>query len=286
MNYDNLIDEDTLGTDADLVHAGQILGEIAKTAGVDLNDLSDGDIADLLVQLQGGAQPQSKLAADTAGENTMSNQITYADVAAELAKIAQDQGIDMSKVSREEYHEAYDAMALQMQQPDYAEQKLAQDEAMAKLAEADVIGRQMAQSFMDEMKTAGAVGNAMNTAKGKLNDIATSVGRRTTTAKGQSKMLKNLGNISGEADNQAARDLIKDQFASRGKKVLGGAAALGATGIGAAGIASRKKESAEEQFESEALALAEAYVAEKTASYEDLVAQRAIEILEANGVEL
>ena len=148
--------------DVDLANAGVLLQKLAAEQGVDLNALSDVDVADLLTDLMPGepaatapeTQKESAMADTTTTAPQIPNELTYADVAAELAKVAAAEGIDMSGVSREEYHEAFDALATRMTTPEFAAEKTAEAETAEKLAEADLIGRQMAASFIAAIKTA------------------------------------------------------------------------------------------------------------------------------------
>jgi hypothetical protein len=229
--------------DVKLAQAGQILLEMAKEAEIDLEALSDEDLATLLAQIreemdgrEGGGEEVDEGGEGGEPEEKLSADVTFADVAAELAKFAQAEGIDMAKVSRAEYHEAFEAMAQQMVSPDYAEQKVAEAEAFEKLAEADIIGRQMARSFMDEMKTAGAVDRVRGAVEALGGAAARSAGRgadktymaAVNAAKGgKETRAKLLGRLSGGLDRASG--------AMHGNKALTGAGIIGAGGLATGG---------------------------------------------------
>lgn len=325
--------------DAELVAAGQVLGELAKEAGVDLNDLSEQDVADLLLQLRGedsSGTEQTPSVEQNKEASQMDTQITYADVAAELAKVAQEEGIDIGTVSREEYHAAFDELAEKMQDPGYYE-------TQEKIAEAEEIGRIMARSFVDELegldseKVAATaydkerMRSKMDAARSKADAYAKRTAGRANNQKSTrvatAAERKRRGQAYGErvkqriANVNEARGAVKGRLKGlagaakghltaaghvmgignkrnalrAGAALAGGSALLGAGGLYAA---TRKKESAEEIFESDALELARNFLLEngidpdgdtKVAGdeeYEDLVAERAIELLVEAGYEI
>ena len=149
--------------DTELAAAGELLQKIAQQEGIDLSQLSDEDVAELMVDLlpkTAADEGEHESAREESGdrkkekkkeEAKMASEITFADVAVELNKVAASEGIDLDGLSREQYHELFDIVAESMQDPDYMENKLAQDEANAKLAEADALGRYMAHAFMNEL---------------------------------------------------------------------------------------------------------------------------------------
>ena len=138
-------------TDTELANASAILNKIAADTGVDLNKLSEEDIAELLTDLLPPSTTTDTTPTPTK-EAQMTTQLTTADVALELSKIASDDGIDMSKVSKEEYAEAFDALAARMSDPSYAQTKVAAEEEEAKLAEAYNQGARMADGFLDRFQ--------------------------------------------------------------------------------------------------------------------------------------
>jgi hypothetical protein len=148
--------DDADDLDMELAAAGQVLQKMAEAEGIDLESLPEQDVADLLTMIQSGEldgtsevhNPQTK----EASYQMSYNEITVADVAVELAKVASANGIDLDEVSREEYHEAFETLAEQMNDPAYFEK---QAEFHEKLAEADQIGRYMAHAFLDELNDGG-----------------------------------------------------------------------------------------------------------------------------------
>ena len=128
--------------------------------------------------------------------------------------------------------------------------KLAQvEEAQAKLAEAEMLGRTMAQSFHAELNKLGSVAQA----KGALGNIASAV-----------RGARNAPRMAGSAIGGSLKDLAT----STPGKVVGGGLAAGAGG--AAALLAKKN----------------AKKSEKTASlFDSAAAGRAREILRANGVD-
>jgi len=154
--FDSETQDSSEDLDVDLANAGMLLHKLAAEEGVDLSALSDADVADLLTDLLPGenaanyGEPQQK-EASAMDQNDVPEQLTYADVAVELAKVASSNGIDLNEVSREEYHDAFTALSERMQDPSYFSEKVAAEE---KLAEAEAIGQRMALSFIETLKEA------------------------------------------------------------------------------------------------------------------------------------
>ncbi len=138
--------------DTEIAAAGELLQKVAYEQGVDLSSLSDDDVAELMMDLMPQVQGEK-----TAGYYT-DETVTYADVAVELSKVAADNGVELTDLSREDYHAAFDAIAAEMASPDYVYVKQAEEEANSKLAEADAIGRYMARSYMDELEKISTLG--------------------------------------------------------------------------------------------------------------------------------
>lgn len=276
--------EEAAGDSADeldmaLATGGEVLQKIASEEGIDLDALGEDDIADLLVQLQGGQAGVSEPDhTKEASQNTMSydNEITYADVAAELAKTASANGIDLDQVSREEYHQAFDALAEQMSDPSYFEKKA---EAQEKLAEADAIGRAMARSFLDELdggqaKVASRWKAIKDSVMGAERGAAGRVGGWTRKVPGGEKAHAALKRrFQGDVVPTNAMD--GNEAAAKAQRVLGrsalaGSAAAGtAAGGGAVAYKRRKgrdgdkeKQSFDEAFESDAIAYANTLLVE------------------------
>ena len=150
--------------DVELAAAGELLQKIAEQEGIDLSQLSDEDVAELMADLlpkTAADEGEHESAREESSENPkkkkkeeakMASDVTFADVAVELNKVAANEGIDLDSLDRAQYHELFDIVAESMQDPEYMENKLAEDEANAKLAEADALGRYMARAFMDEQE--------------------------------------------------------------------------------------------------------------------------------------
>lgn len=229
--------------DPTLVQAGLILTEYAKQAGVDLASLSDDDLSEMLVEIRSeleareggdeddeGDDPDPETPETGEEDEKMAANLTVQDVSRELSKIASDNGIDLNTVSRAEYDEAFNSLATRMQTPVYYAEKRAEAEAMEKIAEADIIGRQMARSFLAELndtKTASAVERAMGAAGKKLERL----GKGT---------VRTLGRTGG---GEAAMNPVTAKRIGAG--VLG-AGALATGGAAAALSGGKKKESGEE----------------------------------------
>jgi hypothetical protein len=304
--------------DTELAAAGELLQKIAQQEGVDLSELSDEDVAELMVDLlpkTAADEGEHKSAREEyeyrKRETKMASEITFADVAVELSKVAANEGIDLDGLSRGQYHELFDIVAESMQDPDYMENKLAQDEANAKLAEADALGRYMARAFMDEQQKIArapkevldriAAGEELRTKRGvpPVPDKPMGAHARELTAKAKQKLLAGVERVGGEVGNVVNR-VSNRQLVHGGKKYLNprnvGAASLIAGTAAAAGGAKmlhdrfsegKNKKSLDEQ----ALEMARDYLLEngidpdtghKLASDDD-VAQRAAEILAEAG---
>jgi hypothetical protein len=152
-NLNELFEQATDGGDVDteIAAAGELLQKIAAEQNINLDELSADDVAELIVELM----PQVKQAQAQAGQPaaaSVPNQITHADVAAEMGKLAAAEGVDLGSLSRPEYHDLYDRVAQYLTSPEAQAEKVAEDEARAKLAEADTLGRVMARAFMDEQE--------------------------------------------------------------------------------------------------------------------------------------
>lgn len=265
--------------DIDLANASHVLQKIAEQEGIDIDTLSDEDVANLLTDLL----PPEKIAShpqEPQKEETMSttipNEITNADVAVELGKIAQAEGIDLNEISREEYHAAFEDLAYRMSDPSYFEEKVASEQ---RLAEGREFGAAMAEGFVaklaeledEETKEASkmqAAKDAIRGAAGKVRGAASSAAGKVRGAasaaaekeRGASQRLGYFlrGGAKGATKRVAAgTNAFEDAAKSRrvGRAALGGAAATAAAG-GAAAAASRKKQSFDEAFEQDAVAYA------------------------------
>lgn len=174
-----VFDTTTDARDVDLVAAGETLAKIAAEENIDLNSLDDATVEGLLkevitAQAGGGgeattetpaAEPEKTAAATPAAPapaaapaatKTASQEPDLADVSVELLKIASAEGVDLSKISKDEYTKAFDKLAGAMASGEYFKKQAEAEEMQAKLAEMDVLGRGMAHSFMDEVQKIAA----------------------------------------------------------------------------------------------------------------------------------
>lgn len=172
--------------DQEIAASSETLVKIAESENLDISSLSDKDVAELVVDLMPdnvkaaaarfllGKKAEDEGEGDDKGkpaeakkdekkdekdekgkEAGLPAQLTFADVAQELSKQAAAENIDLSSLTREQYHSAFESVAAQMQSPQYAQEKAAADEMLAKKAEAEALGAAMAQSFLRELdKTA------------------------------------------------------------------------------------------------------------------------------------
>lgn len=311
-----IFEKDTAGTDldAELAVAAEVLEKVAAEQGVDLNTLSRDQIAELLVELMPSKVAEEHEEKETPAEEKAEEKakaekkeekaeekkagiapaglpetVTFADVAVELGKYAAANGIDLSKVSREAYHEAFDKMAAAMTSPEFEAEKKAEAEMQAKLAEADVIGRQMARSFMDEQ---AKIANAPSMKE--VYQAARGIGGKGAVGAGFEAMkhgIKGLG--EGTAKNvDKALEFAKEHKGgiAAGTATTGGAYMLG-KGVGRAKQKRKMEEEKESSIESAALEMAREALRQngidpdtgKVASDEDKVRIRALEILKEAG---
>lgn len=320
-------------TDADLdvemAAAGELLQKIAEQEGIDLSQLSDEDVAELMVDLlpkTAADEGEHESAREESSEDRkekkkkeeakMASQITFADVAVELNKVAASEGIDLDALDRSEYHELFDIVAESMQDPEYMENKVAQDEATAKLAEADALGRYMARAFMDEQeKIAVSAGLKAKVyaekarrfvmgIPGKARELegraSTAVGRALRGGEGSemSQARRRLGVTGSGPLTEAADKMLPNELANQartskniGRAAIGAGAATLAAGGGYAASRMGSDGKKKKAFDEEALEMARGYLLEngidpdtgdKLASDDD-VAERAAEILAEAG---
>jgi hypothetical protein len=291
-NMNDIFDQDVLQAspgdtlDADLVAAAGVLSKLAEEAGVDIDSLSESDVSELIHDLMGnepadaGGGPDSatptdstptsskeaSMSTETTTEIALPDGLTYADVAKELSKVAQAENIDLDSVSREEYHEAFEAMLLKMSAPEDPE-KVAQAEA-EKLAYNH--GVLMADGFLDRLKQAeeeekkdeearkkkdeaekeaafhgsyvrGFKPDALSKAKGIAKDIASK--GRDAVGKAKGHATEASAKAKGHA-TEAANKLRGAVEKNKSNITHGGAAAGGAAvGAGAAMAHERSKKS-------------------------------------------
>lgn len=242
--------------------------KIAEEEGVDLDDLSDEQVQELIEELV--EEQAERNERNEGGEEVKEAHLTYADVAHELAKIAQVNGIDITQVSAEEYNAAFDKLASEMSDPSYWE-------SQQKIAEADYIGRVMAQSFYDESQkiAAGRVRGALSRARelitgSKLKELSGET-RSGIQAHRMAREVKKDPELLPVAKSQFRRDPLKETT-REANKVIATRAALGLGGLGLAGgtAAALRGRGGDEE--------------EKVAALDDFVTQRTVEILAEVGL--
>lgn len=282
--------------DIDLANASHVLQKIAEQEGIELDDLSDEDVASLLSELlppekTASAHQEPQKEQTMSDETQIPNEITNADVAVELGKIAQAEGIDLNELSREDYHQLFAELAENMSDPSYFEQKVAAEE---KIADAREIGRAMAEGFVEKLAeleggdedeatkeasrmaaakdaVRGAIGKVRGAASGAADKVRGAASKARSAASGAAGAVREKehavstrvgyklrGGAEGAKKRMAAGgNALEDAAKSRrtGRAALGGAA-LATAGAGAGAAAMRKKQSFDEAFEQDAVAFA------------------------------
>lgn len=314
--------------DAQMAAATATLEKFAEAEGIDLNTLSVSEIEQSLAQLMGVELPEDKTASDEtqtdpapsaapaaapAEQETKSAsdassdqvQLTNLDVSQALAKYAAAEGVDLTKLSREEYANVWNEMVDYLSSPQAEQDKTAAAEMQVKLAEADVTGRQFAQSFWDELQKLAAKDEddkgedkdhesketAAEEAKEEAEKKASFMEKIKSMGKGVSEAAERVGKSVAEKERSASSSVgsvvnkalgstakTKSQRAAKdlstGRKALGGAAVAGtlATGAGAAAHSLGKSEDKSEP------------VKEGSADLDALVTERARQILVGSGI--
>ncbi len=273
--------------DVDLANAGIILQKLAEEQGIDINALSDEDVAGLLTDLLPGERNETQAEEPTKEKEssamttpTTPTELTVADVSIELAKIAQAEGIDLNETSREEYSEAFSALAERMKDPGYYAAKTA---AAEKIAEAQMIGREMALSFIETLKQAeGEEKKEEKEEKKEEKGEAKEAGARQAF-----EALKgHAGRLAGAAKGHAGKAVEAAKAHKRDAVMAGGGAAAG---LAAGEVHGRSKKSFDEQVEERAreILLANGFnpeTGEKVAeSGEAMVEAAAVELLKGKG---
>lgn len=305
--------------DVDIAHAGHVLTKLAEEAGIDLDKLSDADVAELVSDLL----PEPKTSADKtteepettrkeahtmadADKTTPETTLTHADVGVELAKIASANGVDLATVSREEYTAAFEALAEKMSSPSYEQDKVAAQEMYKASYDQGVA---MAEGFIDRLKQAE---HDEHEDKDKKKEPPKKDGEHEEHKEAAAGFMSHLKETAKKHMGKAheAAGAAKHKATEGGKKLMehlkghkreyaAGAAGAGAgAAAGAAGMAHHKKHSLDET----ALAVAQQVLrdngidpetgnklaAEEPAPEftEDDVAQRAAEMLKEAGYQL
>lgn len=229
--------------DPDVAAAGALLSKVAEEQGVDLDNFSDEEIGGMLQDIMGGEGDDGGEYADDTDDHhgyeepKTASAITVADVSAELAKTAAAEGIDLTELDRQQYHQAFNWQLEQMQDPSYFETKVAMQE---KVAEADMLGRVMAHSFNDELeKIAGAAeaAKAVGQAARKAGWRAGGAAKRVAGAAGKGLERLGKGTVRTIARTGGAEGAMDPRVA---KAIGAGVAGAGAAGLGGAAYGAKK----------------------------------------------
>jgi hypothetical protein len=159
-----------------LAAAGEMFEKLAAEQGLDINDFSDDEAADILTQIMDGgsapeapaAEPKVASAAAPVAQPAQQSQgeLLYAQAFQEVTKQAAAEGIDVTQVAPEELHNAVLKQAHLMSDPAYQAKVAALNE---KIAEADMLGRVMAHSYVNELAKI-AESNAAPEGKGERDE--------------------------------------------------------------------------------------------------------------------
>jgi hypothetical protein len=269
--------------DLEKAAALNLFAKVAEAEGINLDALNDTQLEALYSQFETEVLPGLVGGGAATVEDKLAS-LSQDDVFALFEKQAAAEGFsdaDLQAVPDANLQQAFDhfvenvlpEMAANGWEPVMGDKAASAqvEEAQAKLAEADILGRHMANSFHDQLnKLAAELPVPLPGAKSKGARFAESVDNR----------LRQAGAL-----------------AKKYPKTTAGLAAGGAT-LGAAGVAARMKKNSEKAASSpafEALAMQKAAEileahgidpatgAAKEASFDELVEARAAEILEANG---
>lgn len=155
-------------TQEDLEKAASVrlFEKVASAQGFDLNQLTDEQVAALYEQFENEVLPT--MVAGGGAEVTVEQKVaglSEDQIYGLFDKQASAEGLDPSQWNDEQLNEAFGyfleevlpAMAENGFEPVVANEKQAQlEETQAKLAEADILGRQMGRGFMDELNKLGS----------------------------------------------------------------------------------------------------------------------------------
>lgn len=287
---------ESMDLDTQIAQASETLEKIAASEGIDLDKLSSDEIAELLGDLMGlettaDAEPESKQASEETPEAPAATQpsgVTVAEVGVALQKIAAAEGIDLTQVTPEQYGEMFDNVTAYLNSPQVEQDKVAAAEMQEKLAEADLAGRQFAQSFWNELEVLGQKEAAKDEEKGedpekgesekdekdeesekekKANFFNKVKKLPEAIAKGEKKLMGRLGKTvrggaegvverytsPGAATGKAFRDADRAANISTGRKVVGGTVAGAGTiaaGSTALGVRAHNKKKERRELES------------------------------------
>lgn len=227
-----------------------------------------------------------------------------------FAKLAADEGIDLTTLSPQQvdalYRETFGKQAEEGESEEgESEEKEKVEEAaaaeheekkaqVAKLAEAELMGQVMAHSFVRELndieKSAGRFGDAVGAVRGAASraggavrgaerSASESVGRRLS--RGRLPAGVGIGGV-GSATSEG-KELIGKAHRSLGRKVIGGAAGVGAVGTGGGIVAAKSRKKEASAFE--LLAAQNAIKVAAAAGYDEDQALKLVESVYNLGLE-
>lgn len=252
-----------------------IFEKVAAADGIDFNELDDNQVEELFQYFLTDVLPDMSNEEQAVEEEAINPEKAASAILFE--KMAEEEDIDLDSLTDEQLQELYTHF-LDNVIPSMTEEQPAQkqasaeevEEAQAKLAEAEILGRYMARSFMDELngaeKQAGvgtSLHNLMHNLKGGgVSRAAKAVASHNpgTSASGQ----KALGG--------ALKKTIRANRAAGASAGALGTASLAAGAYGLKKLHDKKKAKKDESKEASAVL------------FDKLAEERANEILEANGV--
>jgi hypothetical protein len=303
--------------------ASYLLKEAAEAEGLDIEDLEPEEIDNLVTTMVNGGEEGGEGEGSSEGggeegggegeEGKTASDLTYADVALEVSKVAAAQGIDLTELDSETYSEIFDKVAEFLVNPELQKQAEEEQQKWAEQAEQmDALGRVAARGFVDEINKLAADDDDERKERKKDDDDDDEVDIKVKKAALKEKVkaiasgAKNFGGRAARAVGNAERaahkqvgrattlrdaDSVKGHV-SRGRKVTAGAAGTSAAVIGGKKLHDRSKKAS--YVEEAALEMARNTLLQngidpdtgtKIAS-DDEVSARAVEILQEAGYSL
>lgn len=265
--------------DRDVAAAAELVSKIAEEQGLDLNDLSDLELAQLSASASGPSEPSTTTKQASVGETmpqqnpTEETKVSMLDVTRELTNRAAVFGIDITSMTKEAYDQsAMDLAARMADMPTYERecmeeiayfQKRAAEEEAEKVADEES-GRRMARGFHAELRKIAeeeAAKEETDEEKKKREAAEKEGGKEASAANAAhniGQLLKHApGNAAAGAKAMGSR-AAEHVGRNAGKYTAGGALAVGGAGF-AAGRASKKdKEDTKEASDRSAAVLARA----------------------------
>lgn len=239
--------DETSSVDAGTATAAVIMKKLAAEQGMDLTAMSETELADLYDQLRGATPSETTTVPE---QEKVAMEFTNADVAAEMAKVASANNVDLDAMDQAAKAEFFDKVAQAMQTEEYwsAQQEAAQFEKQAH--QAVELGELMAEAHAVKLAELLGIELMDKEAAGKMDAIRGAAGKAKDWVMAPVKTMREAKAIRSQGSNKGSlKDKLKDlgTLASAHK---GQAAAAGGLGLAAAGgvgagahRAMRKKES-------------------------------------------